>query len=242
MSNLSVFNQSLTMSSREIAELTGKAHHHVKRDIQAMMIQLEVDVSKFGCIYIDAQNREQTEYLLPKDETICLLSGYDVNARMKIIKRWQELESGLNTLPQSLPDALRLAADLAEQKAIAESERDEAIRTKALIGNKREASAMAKASVLSRKLKKAEEMLGDSANWKTTKAIHWLLDCFENTKPMYQQVGKHLTRLSAIMDREVKKVESTDYGSVKSYHIDVINAFEVQLSSDPELLGKYRKA
>ncbi|MGE9806808.1 phage antirepressor KilAC domain-containing protein, partial [Escherichia coli] len=40
--------------------------------------------------------------------------------RMAIIKRWQELESQKSLIPQTLPEALRLAADLAEQKQIVE--------------------------------------------------------------------------------------------------------------------------
>ena len=58
----------------------------------------------------------------------------------------EELRKSSVVVPQSLPEALRLAADLAEQKAIAEQERDEAIRTKAMIGSKREATAMATAA------------------------------------------------------------------------------------------------
>jgi phage antirepressor YoqD-like protein len=106
----------LAMSSREIAELTGKTHGHVKRDIETMMFLLCLDASSFGRIYRDSMNRPQTEYLLPKDETLCLLSGYDVSARMKIIKRWQELEEKQQVrVPQTLPEALRLAADLADK-------------------------------------------------------------------------------------------------------------------------------
>ena len=52
------------MSSREISELTGKRHPDVMRDIWVMAEQLELDVSKFACIYRDSQNREQREYLL----------------------------------------------------------------------------------------------------------------------------------------------------------------------------------
>lgn len=37
-----------TMSSREIAELTGKRHDHVMRDVRSMLEQLEKDAPSFG--------------------------------------------------------------------------------------------------------------------------------------------------------------------------------------------------
>lgn len=107
-------NNGLTMSSREIAELTGKQHKHVKRDIEVMLDGLGVNAPKFGHIYFDSRNREQTEYRLPKDETLCLLAGYDAKARMAIIKRWQELESkqAPMTLEQLLEHNTRMIQDL----------------------------------------------------------------------------------------------------------------------------------
>jgi hypothetical protein len=86
-------NATLTMSSREIAELTGKQHQHVKRDIESMLVELGRDASSFGHIYRDTMNRSQTEYLLPKDLTITLVSGYNVQMRYAITKHWMELEA-----------------------------------------------------------------------------------------------------------------------------------------------------
>ncbi|MBU1282736.1 MAG: phage regulatory protein/antirepressor Ant [Gammaproteobacteria bacterium] len=105
------------MSSREIAELTGKIHKNVKRDIAAMLKDLQIDALSFEHIYQDTQNREQTEYLLDREHTDCLLTGYSAPLRMKVIRRWQELEQAqaAPALPSTLPEALRLAADLAEQ-------------------------------------------------------------------------------------------------------------------------------
>ncbi|TCT96100.1 regulatory protein Rha [Pseudomonas sp. LP_4_YM] len=81
-----------TMSSREIANLTGKRHNNVKRDIAAMLADLEEDALSFEHIYLDGQNREQVQYLLDREHTDCLLTGYSPALRMKVIRRWRELE------------------------------------------------------------------------------------------------------------------------------------------------------
>lgn len=82
-----------TMSSREIAELTGKQHQHVRRDIKTMLTELDLDESNFGRTYFDAQNREQSEFVLERLHVECLLTGYSIPLRMKVLERLQELES-----------------------------------------------------------------------------------------------------------------------------------------------------
>ena len=84
-----------TMSSREIADLCEKRHDHVIRDIREMLIQLhgEEGLPKFGASYINAQNKVQPCFNLPKRETLILVSGYNLTVRAKIIDRWQELEA-----------------------------------------------------------------------------------------------------------------------------------------------------
>ena len=115
----------LTMTSREIAALTGKRHDHVLRDIRAMMGALDQSPNLgAGCktsTYTNAAGQSYPQYELDKDTCLTLLLGYDAVARFKVVKRWQELEFQATqptfNIPQTLPDALRLAADLAEQKA-----------------------------------------------------------------------------------------------------------------------------
>ena len=82
----------LKMSSREIAELTGKQHKNVKRDIEKMITGLELDALNFEHIYFDTQGRKQAEYHLNQELTITLISGYSVKLRHAIVKRWMELE------------------------------------------------------------------------------------------------------------------------------------------------------
>lgn len=119
-----VFEAPLTMSSVEIAELTGKQHAHVMRDIKKMFDELNLDVSRFGGIYLDSYQRENPFFNLPKRECLILVSGYNVQLRAKIIDRWQALEAQqpVFEIPQTLPDALMLAAQLAQEAARLESE------------------------------------------------------------------------------------------------------------------------
>jgi phage regulator Rha-like protein len=73
------------MTSREIAELTGKTHSHVCRDIRTMLDELGEHESNFGSMYTVAVGngalRAATEYRLPKRETLILVSGYSVTMR-----------------------------------------------------------------------------------------------------------------------------------------------------------------
>ena len=107
-----------TMTSLEIAEVTGKQHQHVMRDIRAILSQ-GVDASNFGLSsYKQPQPNGGTKnvpcYKLTKKGCLILASGYDALLREKIINRWEELETkertGSFTVPQTFAEALMLAA------------------------------------------------------------------------------------------------------------------------------------
>jgi hypothetical protein len=80
------------MSSREISHVTGKRHNNVKRDIVSMLGELEEDLLSFEHIYLDGYKREQVEYLLDRELTDTLLTGYSAKMRRAVIRRWTELE------------------------------------------------------------------------------------------------------------------------------------------------------
>jgi phage antirepressor YoqD-like protein len=104
------------MSSREIAELTGKQHKNVKRDIASMLADLKKDALSFERTYQDGQNRNQTEYLLDREHTDCLLTGYSAPLRMAVVRRWRELEEqAAPRIPANYAEALQLAADQAKE-------------------------------------------------------------------------------------------------------------------------------
>lgn len=239
MTNIvTIENGTAVTTSMAIAEGVGYGHKSV---IQLIRDNI-ADLQEFGTLAFEMRKSggRPTEYALLNEQQATLLITYMRNNEIvrafkkQLVKAFYEMrvQPGI-TLPQSLPEALRLAAKLAE-------ERDEAIRTKAQIGSSREASAMARASAEARRANKLAEMIGDGKNWKAVKSILWISEVFEVTKSMYQQLGKKLKALSSEMQIEVKEIEDSAYGTVKAYHVDVISELHNRLLNDGELLAKYR--
>jgi phage regulator Rha-like protein len=114
MNELTKTAQGATMSSVEIAKLTGKQHGKVTEDIQKILKECEIDDAVFRTIYLDKYNRNQNCYNLPKRECTLIVAGYSAKYRLAIIDRWQELENAQTKLPSTLPEALRLYADEVE--------------------------------------------------------------------------------------------------------------------------------
>lgn len=109
-----------TMSSREIAELTGKEHKNVLADIRSMLTALEKDAAEFSasCVVPGPYGRSVRipTFNLPQDLTITLVSGYNVVMRHRIVTRWRELEAAASKpqeaalkAPGTLREALLLA-------------------------------------------------------------------------------------------------------------------------------------
>lgn len=87
--------ETLTMTSREIAELTGKRHDNVMRDIRLMLVDLhgEGDLLRFEEISLDAYGREQPGFNLDHEHTMTLITGYSTKLRHAVVGRWKELEA-----------------------------------------------------------------------------------------------------------------------------------------------------
>lgn len=129
-----------------------------------------------------------------------------------------------------------------EQRQLAESQRDEAIRTKAWISDKKTATAMATASVAVRKAAALEDELGRGKRYKSVKAIPWLLTEFVESRGMYSVVGKALKRMSTDLGYSIEKIATPEYPEgINAYHVDVISAFRCELAQNPGMLDRYRK-
>ncbi|MCA4965903.1 phage antirepressor KilAC domain-containing protein [Pseudomonas sp. Y24-6] len=85
-------SRSISMTSSEIAELTGKFHAHVIRDIRVMLKALGDD-PVLDDVLEDKDSRGYTEnYHLNRELTETLVTGYSVPLRLKVIRRLHELE------------------------------------------------------------------------------------------------------------------------------------------------------
>lgn len=118
-------NNNQRMSSREIAQLCDKDHRHVLRDIDDLNATYEeMGLPKVGqgsYTHPNTGNQQHRQFLLSKEQTIDLITGYRADIRIRINRRWQELEANATSpvIPQSFADALQLAADQARQLELA---------------------------------------------------------------------------------------------------------------------------
>lgn len=105
----------LTMSSREIADLVESRHDSVKRTIERLqdkgLIQLTPMVGVKNHL-----GQVVTEYQLIKRDSYVVVAQLSPEFTARLVDRWQELENQqIPQIPQTLSEALRLAADQAEQ-------------------------------------------------------------------------------------------------------------------------------
>lgn len=114
------FNSAKTMTSREIAELTNKLHKNVLQDIKNLIEQKAITELNFQLSdYKDASGKSNPMYELDFTATMTLVTGYDVNRRALVIKRWISLETGEsmpvyqsginNTIAEHVEATLRVA-------------------------------------------------------------------------------------------------------------------------------------
>lgn len=114
---LKKLNGVTVMDSREIANMTGKKHYNVVRDIRNMLS--EIDDSNLSHLKEEKDKRGYTKnFLLPYRETITLLSGYSVSLRHKIISRWMMLEQHMQERQEARLEAPRMTQALKEQREL----------------------------------------------------------------------------------------------------------------------------
>ena len=123
MGNLELIKE--TMSSIEIAELTGKPHNDIMKAIRVMEPAWEkVQQGKFSLMFKirelpNGGHKEEPYYELTKTECLYVATKFNDEARAKMILRWEQLEkerrNGNFQVPSSFKEALLLAAHQQEE-------------------------------------------------------------------------------------------------------------------------------
>lgn len=168
----------VTMSSREIAELVESRHDSVKRTIERLAERKAIG-SPPMVEYLDGLGRPATEYLFSgekgKRDSLVVVAQLSPEFTGALVDRWQKLEEQLADVSLDTDEgkllviqglATKQLALIAENKLVTQ-QRGRAIETKAEIGSRREATAMATASAAVREAARLRDELGFSARHAT---------------------------------------------------------------------------
>lgn len=95
-----------TMTSIDIADITGKNHFDVLKAIRKMEPAWEkVTASKFTCSeYKDKSGKKNPYYELTKTECLFIATKFNDEARAKLVLRWEQLEKERMQQPQPATD------------------------------------------------------------------------------------------------------------------------------------------
>lgn len=124
---VSFLSSNISMTSKEIAELVDSRHDSVKRTVERLaksrVIQLPplVEVRENQSL---SPNNKSSAYIFSgeqgKRDSIIVVAQLSPEFTARLVDRWQELETKVVhsafAIPQTFSEALRLAADLSEQK------------------------------------------------------------------------------------------------------------------------------
>ena len=102
-----------TMTSLEIAELTGKQHKDVMKAIRNMEpAWVKVNGRKFALVeYLDKKGELRPCYQLTKTECLYIATKFNDEARAKLVLRWEELERAhRGQSPCALPSPKKILA------------------------------------------------------------------------------------------------------------------------------------
>jgi len=118
MNEIAAITQTQTMTSLQIAEVTGKPHADVLKAIRKMEpAWAKVNGGKFSLVeYTDAKGEKRPCYALTKTECLYIATKFNDEARAKLVLRWEQLEmANAPKVPTTFKEALLLAVEQQER-------------------------------------------------------------------------------------------------------------------------------
>lgn len=106
-----------TMTSREIAELLDSNHSDVRRSIERLAERGVITLQPLAEVSNPGPGPKTIGvYHITKRDSYVIVAQLSPEFTARLVDRWQELEQGqAHRLPRTMAEALRLAADQAEQ-------------------------------------------------------------------------------------------------------------------------------
>ena len=214
------------MSSLDLLEIINTARieageSEVRRNQFTERCIDELDGDHYKTFVVNNQNGTTSEALMLTQDQ-CMLIGMreskavrrNVLAKLKAIEAKSERPAAPAQTSLSVMEILQIAMTAEQGRLKAIEERDQAIETKALIGSKREATAMLTASQAVKRANKLEIELDRAMQYASVKRMEMLYHG-------QQFSWRHLKSVSAEMGIPAIDIFDANYGTVKAYHQEV---------------------
>ncbi len=225
--------EAVTMSSQEIADLVGKRHDNVKRTIESLAAGRVIGLPQIE--EIPTATKPVSVYVFSgakgKRDSLVVVAQLSPEFTGALVDRWQHLEQQVQApaLPGDYISALEHLLESKRSEQLAIEQRDQAIETKAEIGSRREATAMATASAAVRQANQLKEELGRGLRQATVAAVEKVAK-----RKLGKQGFRPLKNWCAENGVQAPKVHDPRYGWVRSwpasawaavYQIDLADLF-----------------
>lgn len=227
-----------TMTSDELLELINEARTEagesaLRRNKLAEKIEDELAGEHYTKRVVQNSNStESAVFDLTRDQCMLVAMRESKSVRRRVVDKINDLEARQRIrAPAELSriEILQIAIESEQARLQAESERDHAVATKAQIGQKREATAMATASAAVREARRLKDELGRGCSQATVTAVELATgrSLPKNAYvPLRTWCKEHNARAAVVPDSRFGKVKAWPAGAwLDVYGIDLSSLF-----------------
>ena len=256
-------NETVWLTQAQLAELYKTSVPniclHIGNILEDDELQADSTIKESLIVQLEG-NREVSREVKHYNLEMLIALGYRIRSKVATkFRQWatkhlKELMTKGRTELQPMSDAeiMSRALEIAHRtleareeriKALT-AERDEAIRTKYHFVEGRDAKVCGELGGLRTQNEALRKQIGDSKTHKAVTAITWLPDYFDiSNRGIYIALAAKLKKLEAEMPPKYAHTDIQDsrWGSVKAYHVAVIERLHEMVQADENLMKKYRK-
>jgi len=94
MFDIALVKESMSMTSNALAEMSGKRHDHVLRDIETIFKNAKIKLKPTS--WIDKKGEKRKQYILKPNEILLIASSFGHKKHWELIKELDQLNKELN--------------------------------------------------------------------------------------------------------------------------------------------------